>query len=410
MSTTEMDRTTGTETTIETKDAGTETATARQTAVGTEGGEAGLACTVDRSELRKALGRIMWAVPTRTPMPVLTGVLCDAEGDTLYLRASSLETSARTRCTADVARPGTVLIPAEILKNLADRVPDGSLTVEASERTAAMRWDKGSAKLAVLRAEDFPPDRQPMGTEIQVPAAQLLSALRAAAFAASQDNTKAVLAAIRLRVGDGAIQALACDALRIAQHTEPVETGNTQVVEALLVARDAERAAKVLAEATEDSDSLLRVHVDPSFVQIATPTLVIQIQRLTGRYPDIESLLPKEYPDTARVNRTALIGALQRMLLVVTDPETLHTVKLTTSNNRLVLGAQHTDVGTAQETVEAEVSPDFSLALNAALLVECLGHLVGDSVLIESSGPTTATRITGNSAKFTYYQMPIRPS
>ena len=71
--------------------------------------------TVERDALAEAVAWVARALPTRPVIPVLGGLLLRAGRDGLTLSCFDYEVSARMGVAADVAEPGSVLVPGRLL-------------------------------------------------------------------------------------------------------------------------------------------------------------------------------------------------------------------------------------------------------------------------------------------------------
>ena len=65
---------------------------------------------VNRDVFADAVSFAVKLLPQRTTLPILSGVLLRAEGDTLTLSSFDYEVSAQTAITADIEEDGTVLV------------------------------------------------------------------------------------------------------------------------------------------------------------------------------------------------------------------------------------------------------------------------------------------------------------
>src|SRR5437879_2757402 len=68
---------------------------------------------------------------TRSAVQALSGVMITAEEDSApELRATDMEVALRVPLKAEVARPGTVVLPARLLLEVVRALPSDSLTLE----------------------------------------------------------------------------------------------------------------------------------------------------------------------------------------------------------------------------------------------------------------------------------------
>ncbi len=78
---------------------------------------------VERDALGEAVAWVARALPTRPVVPVLSGLLVQAGQDGLTLSCFDYEVSARITIAAEVAEPGTVLVPGRLLAEITRSLP-----------------------------------------------------------------------------------------------------------------------------------------------------------------------------------------------------------------------------------------------------------------------------------------------
>ncbi len=76
---------------------------------------------VERDVLGEAVAWVARALPSRPVVPVLAGMLLEA-GDGLVLSCFDYEVSARVAVEAEVAEPGTALVPGRLLAEITRRI------------------------------------------------------------------------------------------------------------------------------------------------------------------------------------------------------------------------------------------------------------------------------------------------
>jgi DNA polymerase-3 subunit beta len=171
---------------------------------------------VGREVLGEAVAWVARALSPRPVVPVLTGLLLQADDDGLTLSCFDYEISARVRIEADVKEPGTALVPGRLLADITRSLP--ALDVEVATEADLVGLTCGSAEfgLVSLPVEEYPvlPDLPPTagtvdGGVLAVAAAQVVPA-------ASRDDTLPMLTAVCLDI-DGATMTLAAtDRYRMA--------------------------------------------------------------------------------------------------------------------------------------------------------------------------------------------------
>ena len=103
---------------------------------------------VGREALGEAVAWVARALPSRPVVPVLSGLLLQADDDGLILSCFDYEVSARVRLEADVKEPGVALVPGRLLAEITRSLP--ALDVEVATDADLVALTCGSAEFALV--------------------------------------------------------------------------------------------------------------------------------------------------------------------------------------------------------------------------------------------------------------------
>src|SRR5580692_5289081 len=170
---------------------------------------------VERDVLAEAVGWSVRALPARPGIPVLSGLLLRA-ADGLTLSCFDYEVSARAEVSAEVAEPGTVLVPGRLLAEITRSLP--SLPVEFADDPDGVSLTCGSASftLVTLPVEEYPDLPVLSLTAGTVDGGELAAAVGQVAPAASRDDTLPLLTGVNLEVQGETMTLAATDRYRLA--------------------------------------------------------------------------------------------------------------------------------------------------------------------------------------------------
>ena len=114
--------------------------------------------TVPKSRLSGYLQHIMQVVPTKSTLPILTNVLVEALEGKLKVSATDLDISITASMECEVAKKGSVVLPARIFSEIVKELPQSDLTIEATSSRVELkvRNGRGSYKIGSVSADDFP--------------------------------------------------------------------------------------------------------------------------------------------------------------------------------------------------------------------------------------------------------------
>lgn len=365
--------------------------------------------TVDHAALAPALATVTRVVQARPARPVLSAVLLEAGEGYLRATATDLETAISATVPAAVEEDGRAALPARYLNEMMRRIPGGTLTwsTEAGTAGAHIRWGKTQLTIHGYEPNDYPTAASfPDHPDRTIAQGLLRHAITHTAFAAAQGETaRALLTGVELRFAGDALFALATDGFQAAAYeTQP---GSPRPTEGAIVV-----PASVLVEVARllaDPDQPCDIAQQGNQILFRAGSVHLAARLLEGKYFAVLDLVPKAFPTTIRVARTALIGACERVgLICEADPP--HAVTLDVAAEQLTLTATHADVGTAEETLEGAIDgPPLRLGFNVRQMTEGLRRFEGGEILLEISGITSLARFTDpTDRRLNYLQMPLQ--
>lgn len=172
--------------------------------------------TVARDALGEAVAFVSRALSTRPVIPVLSGMLLDAAPDALTLSCFDYEVSARVRIDADVAEPGSALVPGRLLAEITRSLPGHAAEIASSGELVTLTCGRAEFGLFGLPMQDYPvlPDEPDLVGVVDGGALAL--AVTQVAAAASRDDTLPMLTAVCFDISGPVITLVATDRYRLA--------------------------------------------------------------------------------------------------------------------------------------------------------------------------------------------------
>ncbi|HOS70014.1 MAG TPA: DNA polymerase III subunit beta, partial [Bacillota bacterium] len=86
-----------------------------------------------KSTLLESINVVQKAVPSKTTLPILEGILFDAKGGKLKLTATDLEIGIETVSNVDVIEPGKVVLSSRMVGDIVRKLPDSDIEIETAE-------------------------------------------------------------------------------------------------------------------------------------------------------------------------------------------------------------------------------------------------------------------------------------
>ena len=172
---------------------------------------------VERDVLAEAVTWAARGLPNRPPVPVLAGVLLEADpAGSLPLSAFDYETSARITVPADVSEGGTVLVLGRLLADISRNLPARPIDVVTEGNKVQLTC--GASRFSLLRmpSEEYPSlpvSPEPSGS---VPGDVFTQAVAQVSVAADRSDTLPILTGVRVEIDGSTMTLLATDRYRLA--------------------------------------------------------------------------------------------------------------------------------------------------------------------------------------------------
>jgi DNA polymerase III subunit beta len=306
---------------------------------------------------------------------VLSGLLLSAgenhgaDGAALTLSCFDYEVSARVRVAAEVAEPGTVLVPGRLLLEIVRSLPPHP--VQVSDDTDGVWLSCGDAafQLTPLPLADYPalPDLPNLAGTAD--GGVLAAAIGQVTPAASRDDTLPLLTAVNVELAGETMTLAATDRYRLAVRDlpwQPGPGGGAGRTALLVPARTLADAARMMAGGTEVRVLLSRTGPPgggeggdgpgaEGMIGFEAGGRRLTVRLLAGEFVRYRSRFPDEFGCTAELPAGAFAEAVRRVALVA---ERGTPVQLSFAPGRVTVGAATAGQARARETVSAEFTGD----------------------------------------------------
>ena len=326
---------------------------------------------VNRDVLSEAVSFAVKMLPARTTLPILAGVLIEANAEGLVFSSFDYEVSTQTKVAATVETPGRVLVSGRLLAEIANRLPNAPVTFESVESRIQVSCGSANFTLLSMPVEEYPTIPQVEGETGVLPAEEFSSAVAQVAVAASRDDVTPVITGVQLEITGNSLSLVATDRYRVAIRDIPWEsTGTVSDLTALVPARTMQEIGKTFGHSGNISISITNKD-DRELIAFTADNKTVTSLLIKGNFPPVKRLFPEKVENYAVVNTADLIEATRRVKLVVEREAAL---RFTFANNSLTLEAIGGEQAQASETIDAVVSgPEVVVSLKPDFLLDGLG-------------------------------------
>lgn len=369
---------------------------------------------VERDALADAVAWAARSLSARPTIPVLAGLLLEANDTTLSVSGFDLEASTQVDVEVATTTPGTALVSGRLLADISRALPPHPVDVAVDGARLTIACGSARFTLPTMPVEDYPKLPQMPTTAGTVDAGVFATSVAQVAVAAGRDDTLPMLTGVRVEIEGEKLTFAATDKYRLAVRELEWNPSNPAEASAQVVvpARTLADAAKSLAGSDELTIALSASSGAGDGIIGFTGTTGGRASRATTRlldpqFPPYRTLLPTDWASTAEIEVAPFIEAVKRVALLA-DRST--PVRLEFADGNLSLNAGGDDEGRAEEQLEVQFDGEpITIAFNATFLLDGLG-VIGTStarLLFPSANKPTVLRPT-DSDEYYYLIMPMR--
>ncbi|SHO62343.1 DNA polymerase III, beta subunit [Pseudoxanthobacter soli DSM 19599] len=368
--------------------------------------------TLERAHLLKSLSHVHRVVERRNTIPILSNVLLRAEGGELRLKATDLDLEVTETVPAMVEAPGATTVPAHILHDIVRKLPDGaeiSLETSGDGSTLAVRAGRSRFSLQMLPEGDFPDLTAGSFTHsFGLPAQDLKRLIERTQFAISTEETRYYLNGIYLHTVDGRdgtmLRAVATDGHRLAQAERAAPAGAAGMPGIIVPRKTVGEIQRLL----DEPESTVAIELSDSKIRLTFGPVVLTSKLIDGTFPDYGRVIPQSNDKEMRVDRDLFATAVDRVSTISSDRS--RAVKLSLSEEKLVLAVNNPDSGSATEELVIEYSATpLDIGFNARYLLDIASQITSGEAVFRFADPGSPTLIQDGGDNGTLYVlMPMR--
>jgi DNA polymerase III subunit beta len=328
---------------------------------------------VERDVLAEAVTWVARGLPNRPPVPVLAGVLIEANDDgTLTLSAFDYEVSAKITVPAEVAEPGKGLVLGRLLADISRNLPARPVDVATDGSKVQVSCGSTRFSLMMMPVDDYPTLPSAPAVSGTVAGDLFTQAVAQVSIAADRGDTLPILTGVRIEIEGDTMTLLATDRYRLAMREltwNPESTDASYV--ALVPARTLSDTAKALGALGSIEIHLGGGVAGDNLIGFEAGQRLATTRLLDGEYPKVASIFPSSADTESIIETAAIVEAVKRVALVA---ERNTPVRLRFSDGQVVIEAGNGDGAQASEAVEAVLTgPEIEISFNPQFLLDGLG-------------------------------------
>ncbi len=346
---------------------------------------------IKRSEFLETLSWTQSVVEKKTTMPILSNILLEAKGDQLKILATDLEIGIIAQMKGDILQEGKICVFGKNLYDIVKESPAEEIHLQKKDQNRLeVKSGRSQFKIVGFSAEEFPQLPVPEDKNFYVFEPKALSdMIQKTIFCIATDESRYNLHGIYIEPRENhQLRMVASDGHRLSFVDREVGQA-LKIKKGILVPKKGineirHLAGESLSDSSEENHPLA-LAFDGRNLIARRGGITIITRLIDGEFPDYQRVLPKVAGKHVSVERHALMGALKRVSLLISDRS--RGVRFGFSPGLLELSVSSSDLGEAREEIEIDYKGDvFHAGFNARYFLDVLSALADEKVLLELNG------------------------
>lgn len=289
---------------------------------------------------------------------------------------------------------GSVAVPSKRLLDMLKEVPGQPLTfyVNDENREIDIRFMNGHFNFMGIDGNEFPvqDDVRSEAHKVTLPTEVVRKGLETTLFAVGTETIRPIMTGVYwdiCPVGDNnetlpGITFVATDTHKLVRYINT--TVNPGLTFSFILPP---KPAAILRSLLGKEEDEITIEMDDKSAKFSMGGYTLSCRFINGRYPNYNRVIPVNNPFELTVDRVSLLNAMKRVSLFASSASSL--VRMNIRSNEMLLAAQDLDYTlSAEERVECEYEGNaMTIGFNATYMIEVLGNLQADTVVIRLSDP-----------------------
>jgi DNA polymerase-3 subunit beta len=346
--------------------------------------------TVSSTALSGRLNTLARVINSKNSLPILDSFLFHVAGNELTITASDRENTMKSSLNLEnVEGEGDFCIPNHTILDAVKELPEQPLNFDLDLDTYNVKilYQNGLYNFTAQNAEEFPLAQHIAedATTIMIDAGALMDNLTRTLFATANDELRPVMNGVYFDLSPESLAIVASDGHKLVRNQNFNIKGDTPS-SFILPKKPSNLLKNVLNK--DGGDVVIKFSDRMAEISFADGILICQL--IEGRYPNYNSVIPKDNPNHVTIDRKSLLSALRRVLPFASESSQL--IRFNLESGKLEISSEDLDFSTAakeQLVCEYDGKP-MNIGFKGSSLLEILSNIDSDDIIINLADPSRA--------------------
>ena len=357
-----------------------------------------------KSNLNKAVGIVMKAVPTRTTMNILECILIDATTNEIKFTGNDMELGIETIVEGEIIEKGKVAIDAKLFSEIVRKLPDNDITLSTdSNNNALITCEKSKFNIAGKSGDDFSylpaiiKDKM-----ITLSQFQLKEVINQTIFSIAINDNNKMMTGELFEISEGTLKVVGLDGHRIAIRNINLE-GRADDVRVVIPGKTLQEISKIL---NADAESLVNIYFTNNHVLFEFDQTHVVSRLIEGDYFKINQMLSNDYETKVSINKKEFLDSIDRANLLIREGDKKPII-INIQNGLLQVNV-NSSIGALNEDIDIDKEgKDIMIGFNPKFLMDALRVIDDENVTMYLVNHKSPCFIRDKEENYIYLILPV---
>lgn len=338
--------------------------------------------TLAKNALSGPLSVLSKVINSKGIFPILDNFLFEVKEGKVKVTTSDNETYLSSELTTtECEGEGTICIPAKSFLEGISNIPEQPITIAVDDLNISVAYQNGEFNIVGADGAEYPRPQAIEGKEVVFNGKDLAGGINSTLYAVATDELRPILCGVYLDMRESEVIFVSTDGHRLVSCHKQV---NTDGMPSFVLPKKPAALVKAFAE----NEVEVKIMSDGKTAQFIGAGYKLTCRLVDGRFPNWETVIPKDNPFSMTLDRMSFLAAVKRVSVFAASSGI---IRLDISASEMVVKGENPDFSvSAKETMPCQFNGEMAIGFKGANLVEMLSNLSGAEVTMKLSDPTKA--------------------
>jgi len=347
---------------------------------------------VNRDNFFKAVSRVQSIIEKRSNMPILSTILISSTDSHINISATDLEISLQQKISADVITQGSITISGRKIFEILKESKSDTIHIKAKDNDWIYISDNHTKyNLACLSADEYPVFIEPEGVStVEIDSILLSEMINKTIFSVTMEEAGFKLSGVfteKVNIdGKKYLRLVSTDGHRLSLIDKEIENLEELMIDTGVMIP--KKGMLELNKLASDGEKISLGFKQNNCIAKKDNSLIV-IRLLESKFPDYNSVIPKNIKHKITVNKEEILFSMRKMIILTS--ESYKGVKITLENNKMEFVSINPDLGDVRDVIDIEYSDErLELGFNSKYFMDVLQAMESDTIeigFIDNSSP-----------------------